>query len=163
LLNPVLIKKNNLIPAIREFDKSILFSMQCGNIPSLRLAYLSKAYIYALQNDFYLAEAFADKAMELCSKTNDKLSIADINKTKGIIQRKLKSYDQAESYLLTSLRLNKELQNELNTAETSIEIGRLYKETGRTDECKLFFNNAINYYKKIKAVNELAVISSEFN
>jgi tetratricopeptide (TPR) repeat protein len=100
--------------------------------------------------------------MELCNKTNDKLSIADIYKTKGIIQRKLNMYDLAESYLLTSLRLNKELQNELNLAETSIEIGRLYKETGRTNESKQYFNNAIKYYKKIKAVNELASIVREF-
>lgn len=155
-------KKNDLTSAIREFDRSILFSMRCGNMPSLGLAYLSKAYIYVLQNDFYLAEAFADKAMELCNKTNDKLSIADIYKTKGIIQRKLNMYDLAESYLLTSLRLNKELQNELNLAETSIEIGRLYKETDRTNESKQYFNNAIKYYKKIKAVNELASIVREF-
>ena len=35
-------KKNDLKTAVQEFDKSISFSMQCGNVPSLGLAYLAK-------------------------------------------------------------------------------------------------------------------------
>jgi tetratricopeptide (TPR) repeat protein len=156
-------KKKNLKAAIKEFDKSILSSMQCGDIAFRGLPYLSKAYIYTLQNDLHLADAFATKALEICSKINDKLSIADIYKIKGIIQRKLKSYDLAENYLLTSLRLNTELQNKLNQAETSLEIGRLYKETGRINESKPYFDNAIKYFRKIKAANELASIVTELS
>ncbi|MGA7720604.1 MAG: tetratricopeptide repeat protein [Ignavibacteriaceae bacterium] len=156
-------RKKDLKNAIKEFDKSISFSVQCGDVSTRGLPYLSKAYIYTLQNDLYLASAFANKALEICSRINDKLSIADIYKINGIIQRKLGSYELAENYLLTSLRLNEELQNKLNQAETSLEIGRLYLETGRADESKKYFNEAIKYYKSIKASNELASIVSELD
>ena len=77
--------------------------MNSGYNPTLGLSYLSKAYIYTLLHDYQLASAFADKAMEVCNRLNDRLSIADIYKIKGIVERSLKNYSAAENYLLCRL------------------------------------------------------------
>jgi tetratricopeptide (TPR) repeat protein len=145
-----LLKKNEIKQAIAQFDKSINAAIEAGFLPSLGLTYVSKAYTYTLLKDFALAEAFTDKAMDICSKTNDNLSIAEVYKVKGIIQRYLLNFDLAESFFLTSLRINKELGNKLNEAETYYELGMLYKDIKRKKESDGCFKNALSYYKKIK-------------
>jgi len=50
-----------------------------------------------------------------------------VYKIKDIIHRDTKDYELAENYLCTSLRINKELNNEMNKAETEFELGLLYK------------------------------------
>lgn len=137
--------------AIKEFDKSISTCMKIGYLPILGISYLGKSYSFTLQEDYNLADAFADKAMQICHKLDDKLSIADVYKIKGIIQRNLKNYDKAENYLNTSMRINKELGNKLNEAETSYELGVLYKNTGKVKRSKSRFAEALNYFKSLKA------------
>ena len=85
-------------------------------------------------DDFSLSNAFADKSLEVAHKLNDKLTIAEVYKIKGIIQRKVQNYILSENYLQTSLRLNKETGNQLNQAETYQELGILYKEMGKTKQ-----------------------------
>jgi len=42
-----------------------------------------------------------------------------------------------------------------------MEIGRLYKETGRTSNSKLYFEYALKYFKKIKALHEIEIIKND--
>ncbi len=144
-------QKGEYEAALREFDLSISISIKAGFLPNLVLSYLSKSYIYAKSNDLPLASAFADKSFELSRKLNDRLSIADIYKIKGIIERKLKHYDLSENYLLTSLRLNIELENILNQAETLSELGDLYIEVNKKEEAKQCLKDALKDYKKMGA------------
>ena len=137
--------------ALKEFDRSISTSMKIGYLPALGISYLGKSYIFALQKDYNLADAFADKAMQICHRTNDKLSIADVYKVKGIIQRDRKNYAEAENFLKTSLRINKEKGNKLNEAETFYELGILYKNIGSTIKCKSMLTKALNYFQSIKS------------
>ena len=148
-------KKGEYKSAIQSFDRSIVASNKTGYLPSLGISYLSKAFVYTRLNDLMLAEAYSEKALEICHKTNDMLSIADIYKIKGIIQRILKHYDAAENYFLTSLRINKELSNELNYAESAHELGVLYQQMDKLKESKANFTAALSYYKKIKAQKEI--------
>jgi tetratricopeptide (TPR) repeat protein len=157
------IKMKKYESAINQFDQSVSASLQAGYLPTLGISYVSKAYLYTLMNDFSLASAFGDKAMEICYKTNDKLSIAEVYKVKGIIQRHLSNYETCENYLLTSLRINKELGNKLNQAETSFELALLYKETNRIDESKSCFNHAMRYFRKINAPAEVEYIRTNMN
>jgi tetratricopeptide (TPR) repeat protein len=144
-------QKREYETALREFDRSITISIKAGFLPNLALSYLSKAYIYAKSDDLPLASAFADKSLELSRKLNDRLSIADIYKIKGIIERKLKHYKISEHYFLTSLRLNIELENILNRAETSYELGELYMEINKKDEARRCLKTALKDYRKMGA------------
>ena len=144
--------------AIREFNQSISLSEKRKFQSTLSLSYLGKAVIYAIQENYNLSNLFADKALEICHKVNDRLSIADIYKVQGIIHRDTKNYELAENYLLTSLRINKELNNSMNKAETEFELGLLYKLKGKKSDSILFFLNARKYFLKIGALKELKEI-----
>jgi hypothetical protein len=62
------------------------------------------------------------------------------------------------TFLLTSLRLNDELGNQLNHAETSYELGILYNLTDDKEKSEKHFTDALGYYKKINADEEVNVI-----
>ena len=149
------VKKKEYSNALKELDKSIAVSLNDSIYSILGISYITKAFIYAQMEDIKLSKAFADKAMEICYKTNDKLSVAEIYKVEGIISRVRKNYTAAEDYLNTSLRINKEYKNFLNSAETSLELGILYKDWNKPDMAKESFDDALRYFKKIKAVHEI--------
>ncbi len=144
-------QKEEYTAALREFDRSIATSIKAGFLPNLALSYLSKAYVYIKTNDLPLATAFADKSLDFCLKINDRLSIADIYKIKGMIERKHKHFDVSESYFLTSLRINTELDNTLNNAETLYELGELYIDMNKKDEAIKCLKKTLRYYQSLKA------------
>ena len=158
-------KINKYNSAHKEFNTSIKLSQKLGDLQTLGLSYIGKANLYAVQKEFPLGDEFARKALEVCHESKDMLSIADIYKIQGIIQRELHNYDNAATYLLTSLRLNKELKNQLNKAEAELELGKLFKQIGDEMESKNYFRSAIKYYKRIgdhqeiDRINELLLAS----
>jgi tetratricopeptide (TPR) repeat protein len=87
--------------------------------------------------------------MEICYNLNDRLSIADIYKIKGIIERNLSNFKLAENYLLTSLRINRELNNALNRAETLFELGNLYIDMGQKNKALENFLASMEYFQNI--------------
>lgn len=149
------VKKKEYARALKELDKSIAISLNDSIYSILGISYITKAFIYAQMEDLELSKAFAEKAMEICYKTNDKLSVAEIYKVEGIIRRIQKNYTLAENYLNTSLRINREYKNRLNTAETSLELGILYNEWNNPEMAKKAFDTALKYFRKINAVHEI--------
>jgi adenylate cyclase len=135
--------------ALVEFDSSIFNSIKIGNIPHLCISYLGKAALFIKTNDFPLADAFANKSLELSLRINDRLTIADIYKIKGVIERSRKNYILAENYLLTSFRLNKNLENLQNLTETSLELALLYHELRNDSLSGKLFAKTISGYKKL--------------
>lgn len=148
-------KKKEYSKALKELDRSIAVSMHDSIYSVLGISYVTKALIYAQMEDVDLSKAFAEKAMEICYKTNDKLSVAEIYRIEGMIKRIRKDFIIAEQYLLTSLRLNKEYTNALNNAETSLELGILYKEWGKKEKSVVRLKDALSYFKNIKANHEI--------
>ena len=147
--------------ALSKFDKSIDLCLEINYLPLLGLSFLGKAITYLKLKNLPMAALFTDKALDVCNKVKDRLSVADIYKVKGIIERELGEFKKSENFLKTSLMMNIELGNKLNEAETSVELGRLYeklKDKKKSSEC---FMNAIFYYrgqgskKKIREIEQL--------
>lgn len=149
------IKKNEYAKALNELDKSIAISLNESIYSILGISYVTKAFIYARMEDVELSKAYADKAMEICYKTNDKLSVAEIYKVEGMLKRIQQKYIQGESFLKTSLRINKEYKNKLNEAETNLELGILYKQWKKPELARKCLEDSLMYFKKIKAVHEI--------
>jgi adenylate cyclase len=154
-------QKGEYDSALSEFDKSITLSMESGVLSKLGIDYLSKAFIFTQLKDFSLASAFANKAMEICDKLNDRLSMADIYKIRGIIERNLNNYKFSENYLLTSLRLNQELSNALNKAETLYELGKLYVDTNQNSKAFEVFNSSLEYFRNINSPDMVRKLKEE--
>jgi tetratricopeptide (TPR) repeat protein len=137
-------KKKDYSSAISEFDLALQAAVSVNYLPSVAIIFLSKSYVYTQLMDYDLADAFAEKAMEVAYKLNDKLTIAEVYKIKGIIQRNKENYSTAENFLLTSLRLN--------------DLGILYNLKDDKEKSQKYFTDALVYYRKINADEEVNVI-----
>jgi tetratricopeptide (TPR) repeat protein len=144
-------QKGDYYSALSEFDKSIALSIEMGFLSKLGISYLSKAFILTQLKDYPLASVFANRAIEICSKLNDRLSMADIYKIQGIIERNLSNYKLSENYFLTSLRINKELSNGLNEAETLYELGKLYIDMNQKNMGLQVFKSSLEYFRNINS------------
>ncbi len=144
-------KMKNYDGALEDFNKSINLSLKHNYLSNCAISYVAKAYIYSQTGRPELAEIFTDKAMEIAYKLNDTLTIADIYRVKGLIQKNLGDLDFAEELFENSIRLNKDKMNKINEAEASQELGEIYEESNKTENAKTHIKKALNYYKKIKA------------
>ncbi len=144
-------KMKNYEGALEDFNKSINVSLKHNYLSNCAISYIAKAYIYSQTERPELAEIFTDKAMEIAYKLNDTLTIADIYRVKGLIQKNLGNLDFAEELLENSIRLNKDKMNKVNEAEASEELAEIYKEADKTEDAKTHIKKALSYYKKIKA------------
>jgi len=122
--------------ALDEFNKCISLSLDNDYLSNCAIAYIGKAFVYTKLKNPQLADAYTDKAMEISYKINDTLSIADIYKIKAMVQSDLENFQLSEELFETSIRLNKDLDNKLNEAESSAELEKLLDETAKSDDAK---------------------------
>lgn len=148
----------NVLAADGAFDKGIEISIDNQFLSTLALLYLGKAQLLISKKDFISSKEFADKALSLSHILDDKLTIADIYRVRGVIARKLNDSETAESYLMISLRINTKQRNALNIAETSAEIAALYKDQGKHELSSNYFLQALDFYKKSNAKDKVAKI-----
>lgn len=145
--------------AIKEFDGVIELAANKQYQTILTISYLGKANALALMNNNKAGLEYCYKAMDIAVKIEDRMTIADVYRVIGIIERNYKHYDLAEKYLNISMRLNDEIKNRLNTAETSYEFGLLYNESGNETEKSDWLKKALKYYEEIKASSKVNNIS----
>lgn len=144
--------------ALTEFDSSLRISLSANYVLSQGHTYLGKAFVYVQQNRLDLARAFAERAFKVSDNLHDMLTMAEIYKIYGIIERKNKRYNIAKNHFFTSLKLNREMENDLNIAETSVELAKLYKDMNMPSEAERCFDDALNYYRNISAMEEISRI-----
>ncbi|HVO73190.1 MAG TPA: tetratricopeptide repeat protein [Ignavibacteriaceae bacterium] len=149
--------------AVAAFDDGINTAKEGHFIPILCLLYHAKSRALVGMNALYYAAEFADKALEISHAIDDKLALADIYKVKGIIERKLKNFKVAEEFLLNSLRINNSLGNEMNIAETSLELALLYENIHNTDSRQFYLKSSLDYYKEINASSKIKKIEELLN
>jgi hypothetical protein len=146
---------------IEAFDEGIEIAKNGRFMSILCLIYLAKSQALIEKEDISSGAVFADKAFEISHDVDDKLTLADLYKVKGIIERRLKNYQLAESYLLNSLRINNSLKNEMNIAETSLELAALYNDIDDPENKKAYLKSALGYYKQIDASEKVKEIEAE--
>ena len=151
---------NEYEAALEEVDISICIALDKKLMPVLALSYLSKANLLLALNDSDAALAFANKALEISHLIDDKLSIADIYRTKSLIERKIRNFRQAENYLQSSLRLNTNSGNDLNTAEAKMELGELYGEMELKTDSEKMLNESLKQYQDLNIVDRARKIES---
>ncbi|MGE5796572.1 MAG: tetratricopeptide repeat protein [Ignavibacteria bacterium] len=149
--------------AVAAFDDGINTAKEGHFIPILCLLYHAKSRALVGMNALYYAAEFADKALEISHAIDDKLALADIYKVKGIIERKLRNFKVAEEFLQNSLRINNTLGNEMNIAETSLELALLYENMNNSNSRKLYLKSSLDYYKEINASSKIKKIEELLN
>ncbi len=149
------LSKHLLNDALREFNTSHSLSSSTQNAQLMAMAGLAKANVYYQLHDLPMAMKLVNRAIDLFPKSLDRLSLADAYKVKGMIHRDMKSLDAAASYLQTSLRINIELNNHLNIAESYFEIGLLEIKRKCTAEAIQAFQKAMAAFKKVGAQEDV--------
>ncbi|HDZ58881.1 MAG TPA: tetratricopeptide repeat protein, partial [Ignavibacteriales bacterium] len=152
------LEKREYEKASKEFGNAILVAIK-GNYPTvLTISYLGKANALLKLNALEDSYEYCYKALEIAIRIEDKLTIADVYRVIGTIERKLKHYNAAVMYLDISLQMNLRTENKLNTAETSLELALMYDETGDAQEKINCLNKAQQYYTEINAVEKVKLI-----
>lgn len=141
--------------AIKEFNSSHYLASKRNLLPVMGLALFGKANAHYRMKDYLLAVNFLRHAMGAFERCDDRLGMADAYKLKGMCHRDMKKYALATSYFLTSLRMNRELKNRLNEAETWFEIGLLERQRRRREETLKAFAEALAIFRKIGAAAEV--------
>ncbi len=141
--------------ALSEFNRVGALVSVSSSINLFGLASLGKANACFHLKDLRMALSFVHQALSCFTASNDRLSIADSYKVKGMIHREMKKYNFASSYFQTSLRMNMELKNQLNTGETYYELGVLETVKKQPAEAKKAFDRAVECFKAVGARKEV--------
>jgi tetratricopeptide (TPR) repeat protein len=150
------IKKEDYITSFRYFDSSINISNKKEFHSTYAISLASKAYAFAQIGEYDLANKFAGKAFEAAIRINDRLTIAEVYRVKGIVQKMLKNFTLAEEYLEISMQLNEDFSNEYNAAETSVDLAKLYAELNEMEKSSQMLSKAKDYYSK-QHINEALI------
>jgi tetratricopeptide (TPR) repeat protein len=140
--------------AIREFNAGYLLSSRMQNVSLMGLSSLGKANAYFYQGDLPMALKLVSQAIEGFAGSSDRLSLADAYKIKGMIHREMGRFESADSYLETSLRINRELRNLLNEAETYFEMAALKLKQKKKKEAMSLLVKARSGFRKVGALEE---------
>ena len=147
-LGLVFIKINQFDAALLEFNKGLFLALKIKNSNLTAKIYLNKAKIYLEKSDYKLGMAYIKKAHDIADKLADESLLASVFALKGLLEKLNKQYDLAEEYLRTSLRMNEELGDILNSAAALNELGKLFLELNHKEEASSYFEDASNFYKK---------------
>ncbi len=157
----MLMEQSDYDAALKEFDKAIGLAVKGKHLTTLVIAYLGKSEALLNLNNIEGALEFAHKAMDLAIVIQDKLTTAEVYRLIGSLERKLNHYETARMYLDISFRLNTNLENKLNIAETALELARLAEDTNNSEECINWYKRALEYYSEINAVNKIKKIEEK--
>ncbi len=144
--------------AVNEFDKGIAVAIKENYKTILSISYLGKANALLYLEDYNNATEYCYKAMDIAINIEDKLTIADVYRVMGILEQKLNRYNTSESYFQISLRLNQELGNKLNSAESAYEIALLYDDIKNDEQKTFWLNESLKFYKNINAIRKVDLI-----
>jgi tetratricopeptide (TPR) repeat protein len=144
--------------SLAALDKGIEISIEYRYLGVLSLLYHAKSQVLIADKDIQSAKEFADKALSLSHNLDDKQTIAEIYKIRGIIAKEMNDLQTSENYLMISLRINTSLRNSLNIAEVSIELATLYKDQGKHEQSKYYYSQAIDYFRKSNAPDKVMKI-----
>ena len=138
--------------ALEHFQKSIKLAASANDQYSKGLSYLEEAELYCRMGDLAAGTALATTAFRIFSGLGERLSVAEVYKIFGIINRENKRFDTALSYLENSKRINEDYDDSLNLGETMMEMAKLYgMKGGEIAKAKESANTAISCFKRINA------------
>ena len=137
--------------ALESLHKSIEYSTRANDVYMKNLSYLEQAAVHCRQKDLDSATAIAISAFRTLSDIGDRLSIADVYKVLGMINRERNKFEVALSFFERSKRINEEYKNPLNLGETLVEMGQLYARIGNYSMAIKRIRSAIKCFKQINA------------
>ena len=132
---------------------SILALIPIKFIPDLKFGasvYLALGKQKADSSQFNDAIVLFYKGLKLAQKNAFPYAEASIQRQIALSYLKLDEYKKAESHLLSSLKIGKELDDPLLQANAFISLGNAVKEQKRYAEAIRYYNQSLNIAKQLK-------------
>ncbi len=142
-------KKGRYDAALKQFAGCINVAESEQYHPVLGITHAGISEAYIRLGNMKMANEHLEKARSISYRSNDRLTLADLYRVQGLIERKKKKYDLAELFFKTSTRINTELENKLNVAEAREELGKMLIEVKRDKKARSHLDDALNYYRQI--------------
>ncbi|MBM4175913.1 MAG: hypothetical protein FJ213_07045 [Ignavibacteria bacterium] len=136
--------------AIAAFDICLNVSLDFGYLSNCAIAYLGKAWIKNHLGATEIADAFTHKAMEIAYKINDKLSIAEVYRIKGLINQNMNDFNLSEEFFESCVRLNRDFDNTFNESEGNLHLIEIYKNKNLLDRTLPLVKKSADYYNQIR-------------
>jgi tetratricopeptide (TPR) repeat protein len=152
---------NRTKEAIVEFDASYFLGSKQQQEPVMATSLLGKANAFYKRSDLDVAAKLVGQALALFEQCGDRLGQADGYKLKGMIFRDKKDYVLASSCFQTSLRINRDLDNKLNIAETFFELGLMERHRRRNQPALEAFGEAAALFRQVGAREEMRKAEQE--
>ncbi len=144
------LRMGNFDEAITAFDICLNVSLDYGYLSNCAIAYLGKAWVKNHLGETEIADAFTHKAMEIAYKINDKLSIAEVYRIKGLINQNLKDLNLSVEFFESCVRLNKDFENDFNEMESNIHLSEIYSGQNLNEKAQTLSKKSKDYYNQIR-------------
>ena len=132
-------------------EKSLVYSEKTHNLYLKSLSYLEESGIKCDQGDLNSATALATTAFHTFAEMGDRVSMADVYKIFGVINRQRANYEAALSFFENSKKINEDYDNYLNLGQTLLEMALLYQKLNDKTKAKELVNNAIECFRHIES------------
>ncbi len=149
----------------KEYDKASEYLQKCitmsneiHNSQLKALSYLEKAEVLYYRGEYATSTALATTAFQIFSEIGDRLSLADVYKVMGMINRDAERFELALSYFENSLKINQNFNYPLSLGETHYEIGQYFTQTGKKENALDNFHSALKSFKQINASWKIAEV-----
>lgn len=133
------------------YERSYRIAKENENIYLTGLSYLEQADVACRIGEFAASTAKALSGFQIFTQLGDKLSIAEVYKVLGMVNRETKKFDVAKSYFQNSIRMNEEYNNPLNLGETYFELAVCFQQMDDIDKSKENIKLAEKYFDQVEA------------
>jgi tetratricopeptide (TPR) repeat protein len=146
-LAKVLIRRNDLEPALAELKKLLAYYRHIGNREGEATVLNAIGIVHRHRNEFEEAIARFEVSIRIKEELGDKRGIAASLGNLGLIYRTIGRTDSALAILERSLELKREIGDKLGISTALNKIAQIYELQGRFDE-------ALGYYERSYEIRE---------
>lgn len=151
--------KNEFDHALTYLDLSLKCAEDTNNLYSKGLSYLEKAEILCRKGDYNTSTALATSSFQIFTDFNDQMSLADVYKIFGMINRETNRYKLAETYFKNSIRINQNHSAQMNLGEAHFEAALCYRNMGDSIRAAENMHSALKCFQIIKAKKKIETVS----
>ncbi|MBD3184736.1 tetratricopeptide repeat protein [Candidatus Poribacteria bacterium] len=143
------------------YQKSMDLCMDIGDNDLLSIIYINRSQLSLNLYDPSIAKVYCDKAFKIFQSTENKMGIAEVHKTYGMIYTQMKDWNSAEESFEKGLDICKKYDNLLTEAEIFFEKGMMNLERGDKMKALDYLRQAMESYKNLELDEEVSRIESK--
>lgn len=151
--------KGNNNESINLYEDCLQMKENLDDKRGIARVYNGLASNYLDLNEMEKSMEFFQKNLEISEKIEDERGIALALYGQALISIAKKDFDSALELLYKCEKLQMDLHEDLQIADTLAELGYVHFELGNVDEAKRYFDKARPLFKKFKAEPRLARIN----